>query len=209
MKKIEKIILFLIIFIVPFIMNTGVVDAKILQYGDVNEDGVIDSTDVDLINSSRSSFKPVQTELSSSTLIYKILTNDTVKTNPNFTSSSTDKGLYVQKGDSTKSINGKSTYYYRGQVTNNYVKFANRIWRIVRINEDGTIKLVSNDRINQKPYDSEDRNFGKYSGSSIETYLNDWYETNLSNYAGIETSGKFCNDIETSSEDTHIKTIRH
>lgn len=36
---------------------------------------------------------------------------------------------------------GKS-YYFRGNVQNNYVEFANMCWRIVRITGDGSIKLV-------------------------------------------------------------------
>ena len=35
-----------------------------------------------------------------------------------------------------------TSYYYRGNVMNNYVKFANLYWRIVRINGDGSIRLV-------------------------------------------------------------------
>ena len=34
------------------------------------------------------------------------------------------------------------SYYYRGNVTNNYVKFADKYWRIVRINGDGTIRVI-------------------------------------------------------------------
>ncbi len=35
-----------------------------------------------------------------------------------------------------------TTYYFRGDVTNNYVKFAGFYWRIVRINGDGSIRLI-------------------------------------------------------------------
>ncbi len=35
-----------------------------------------------------------------------------------------------------------TSYYFRGNVDNNYVKFANFYWRIVRINGDGSIRLV-------------------------------------------------------------------
>ena len=34
------------------------------------------------------------------------------------------------------------SYYYRGNVTNNYVKFANKYWRIVRINGDDTVRVI-------------------------------------------------------------------
>ncbi len=35
-----------------------------------------------------------------------------------------------------------TSYYYRGNVENNYVQFANKCWRIVRIAGDGSVKLV-------------------------------------------------------------------
>ena len=41
----------------------------------------------------------------------------------------------------TKDAYGDS-YYYRGNVTNNYVKFAGFYWRIVRINGDGSIRVI-------------------------------------------------------------------
>ena len=36
-------------------------------------------------------------------------------------------------------------YYFKGNVTNNYVVFQNRLFRIVRVNNDNTVKLVSED----------------------------------------------------------------
>ena len=45
-------------------------------------------------------------------------------------------GLYVADDDYGKS------YYYRGRVLNNYVSFAGYIWRIVRINGDGSIRMI-------------------------------------------------------------------
>ena len=38
--------------------------------------------------------------------------------------------------------NDGTTYYYRGSVTNNYLKFANKWWWIIRINGDGTIRII-------------------------------------------------------------------
>ena len=35
-----------------------------------------------------------------------------------------------------------TSYYFRGDVTNNYVKFAGYYWRIIRINGDGTIRMI-------------------------------------------------------------------
>ncbi len=36
------------------------------------------------------------------------------------------------------------TYYFRGAVTNNWVNIGNTYWRIIRINGDGTIRLIYN-----------------------------------------------------------------
>ena len=43
------------------------------------------------------------------------------------------------------------SYYFRGAVKNNYVEFANKCWRIVRITGDGSVKIVlHNDNISNK-----------------------------------------------------------
>ena len=56
---------------------------------------------------------------------------------PNFGSTATtDEGIYAAQDDYGTS------YYFRGASTNNYVKFANKYWRIIRINGDGTIRLI-------------------------------------------------------------------
>ncbi|MBQ8681658.1 MAG: hypothetical protein IJ509_01965, partial [Bacilli bacterium] len=46
------------------------------------------------------------------------------------------KGLYMAEDDYGDS------YYFRGKVDNNYVSFGGFIWRIVRINGDGSIRLI-------------------------------------------------------------------
>ena len=38
-----------------------------------------------------------------------------------------------------------TSYYFRGNVKDNYVTFANKTWRIVRINGDGSVRLVLDD----------------------------------------------------------------
>jgi len=35
-----------------------------------------------------------------------------------------------------------TSYYYRGNVTNNYVKFGGYYWRIIRMNGDGSIRMI-------------------------------------------------------------------
>ena len=51
-------------------------------------------------------------------------------------SDKSDKGLYQMEDDDGIS------YYYRGSVNNNYVKYAGVYWRIIRINGDGSVRLL-------------------------------------------------------------------
>ena len=40
-----------------------------------------------------------------------------------------------------------NSYYYRGAVENNWVKFADSYWRIIRVNGDGSIRLLYNGEV--------------------------------------------------------------
>ena len=93
---------------------------------------------------------------------------------------------------------GNPTYYFRGNVTNNYVLFAGLTWRIIRINEDGTVRLILNSRINRNTY-----TFSRYSGYTYMYYSNEsnaksivdsWYKTNITNkgYDSYVSPGVFC-----------------
>ncbi len=53
-------------------------------------------------------------------------------------SDKSDKGLYAGTDDYG------TTYYYRGNVKNNNILFAGYYWQIVRINGDGSIRLIYN-----------------------------------------------------------------
>ena len=48
-------------------------------------------------------------------------------------------GLYYT---TDKSVTSKRIYFYRGNVSNNYVVFANHCWRIIRTNEDESIRMI-------------------------------------------------------------------
>ena len=114
-----------------------------------------------------------------------------------------------------------TSYYYRGNVLDNYVTFANKTWRIVRINGDGTVRLVLDDVakdssgnvINTKfnsstndnayvgymygtagstTYDATHENINE---STIKTKVDKWYEDNLkTNYSNYLADTLFCND---------------
>ena len=126
---------------------------------------------------------------------------------------------------STENITGitdspKEVYYYAGNTTNNWVKFAGLYWRIIRTNHDGSIRLLyvgtSHDTTTGNIGESEfntNINSPKYVGykygedtsldtirnnttdSTIKTYIDTWYKNNLTNYTKyLSTSAVYCND---------------
>ena len=58
-------------------------------------------------------------------------------------------------------------YYYRGQVSNNYVKFANRLFRILRINNNGSVKVISEDLVASFMWGEE----SSYDKSNLKAWL--------------------------------------
>ena len=102
----------------------------------------------------------------------------TLTTSSNNTSDAS--GLYK----STATNTGEPTYYFRGNVENNYVSFAGFTWRIVRINEDGTIRIVMQDGINnntQYVFNSNYSNYNSmyYTNSNVKPILENWYQSNI------------------------------
>ena len=83
-----------------------------------------------------------------------------------------------------------TSYYFRGAVKNNYVQFANKCWRIVRINGDGSVKLVlhnDNTSSSSSPCAASNNSttaaFARYSGSTYNTAFNSSYNDNA--YVGF------------------------
>ncbi len=123
----------------------------------------------------------------------EIMKNTVVTANPTLTTSSNNtsdaSGLYK----STDTNTGNPTYYFRGNVENNYVKFAGFTWRIVRINEDGTIRIVMQDGINSNANIAFNSNYNNYTymyytNSEAKTQLESWYQTNIGSKADLASS---------------------
>ncbi len=114
-----------------------------------------------------------------------------------------------------------TSYYFRGNVLDNYVTFANKTWRIVRINGDGSVRLILDDVAKNSSgaiikdeynYSSNDNAYVGYmygtvrattydathkniNDSKIKTVIDKWYEDNLkTNYANYLSDTLFCND---------------
>ena len=90
---------------------------------------------------------------------------------PNFTKTSIDdgtNGIYSSEDDLGTS------YYFRGNVTNNYVKFANKYWRIIRINGDGTIRMIyAGTSAHANGYDDSSANDMSIGTSAFNSSYND------------------------------------
>ena len=75
-----------------------------------------------------------------------------------------------------------TSYYFRGAVKNNYVQFANKCWRIVRITGDGSIKLIlhnnNTSNVNNPCSASNNSDAAAFIGTSA-------YNSNKSDYAYI------------------------
>ena len=125
-----------------------------------------------------------------------------------------------------------TTYYFRGNVENNYVSFAGSIWRIIRINGDGSLRIIKTEKIgesifsnnhstlygenadagymhkgiNQLSYaDTFDvMNNKNATSSTLKTTIDTWYANNIlnTNYHDYVNDTLFCNDKNFSSNES-------
>ena len=117
---------------------------------------------------------------------------------------------------------GQTTYYYTGK-PNNWVQFAGFYWRIIRINGDGTIRMIyqgtsanetgTGTQIQTSTFNSSSVNnayvgymytSGQRQGhddpSTVKGILDTWYSKNLaSNSDKIDGNAGFCGDRRVSS----------
>ena len=145
-----------------------------------------------------------------------------LKNNPNISTRSSFSSIFTtsNNGNTIYKASGqddKDTYYFAGNVTNNYVEFGGYYWRIVRINEDNSVRLIyagtsATDTaafINTgQAYNSSSGNsayvgymyslgqqYGTNTNSSIKTVLDNWYINNLSGFDKyISKTAIYCND---------------
>ena len=87
-----------------------------------------------LTSASKTSTKSTWNNIVYDSVTYKL--GLTTQTEMELETDKSDKGLYQATDDYG------TTYYYRGNVKNNIVYFAGFYWQIVRINGDGSIRLI-------------------------------------------------------------------
>lgn len=147
--------------------------------------------------------------------IQDIIASKTIATRDDFSTtltSDTTGTIYQAEDDDG------TTYYFAGNVTDNWVRWAGFYWRIIRINGDGTLRLIYNGtsttttgrgtQISTSDFNSTDTDnmyvgfkytannvHGTETNSTILGILNAWYQNTLQSHADdIEMNAGFCND---------------
>ena len=144
------------------------------------------------------------------------------KGTPNFNNIATaDEGMYAAEDDYGTS------FYFRGAVQDNWLQFGGFYWRIIRINGNGTIRIIYNGtstsqtgietQINETRYtfnNTDDNNMyvgymyqsgqvhGLQTSSNSKIQLDNWYSNNLHTNYGLYVDGStgFCGDRTPSTE---------
>ena len=105
-----------------------------------------------------------------------------------------------------------TSYYFRGAVKNNYVEFANKCWRIVRVGGDGSVKLIlHNDNTAgaanpcAAANNSASAAFAHYNGSTYTSRFNENYDDNA--YIGFKYGTPGSSKYETTHANTNKSTI--
>ena len=145
-----------------------------------------------------------------STLAQTILAKNEVKapiTTPGAAVSTASEALLASAEDDYG-----TSYYFRGAVTNNYVEFANKCWRIVRVGGDGSVKLIlHNDNPTgvANPCDSANNSasaaFARYSGTTYKSAFNANYNDNA--YVGFKYGTVGASTYDATHANTNNSTI--
>ena len=136
----------------------------------------------------------------------KMTFSDLILINNNIKEASTNVGKEIATTNegliSTKDNDGIS-YYFRGNVDNNYVKIKDNYYRIVRINGDSTVRIVLDESVRKEAYNTNPLAAGATNESlldinnaSIKSVLNEWYNAYINEYDKFIEEGKFCIEKE-------------
>ena len=136
--------------------------------------------------------------------------------------------LFTATEKNVHNIADTTVYYYAGNTTNNWVKFAGFYWRIIRTNADGSVRMLysgtSHDTTSGYLSTGTSKfnpssNIPKYVGymygenddtlanartntnnSTIKTAIDNWYASNMTSYTKyLSTTAVYCNDRNLSS----------
>ena len=120
--------------------------------------------------------------------------------------SNSDEGMY-------RTIDNDGTsYYFRGSVTNNYVSFAGFTWRIIRVNGNGTVRMILEDTINNGAtypfFNVTTSKLNMYYKNSIEVgelkyTVDEWYHNNLLSHEDKIVRSVYCEQAKVAYNETY------
>ena len=198
--------------------NINGIKKKDIKFDDIVENGGLDTTP--------------DIPSNDGTLLDRILIdNPTIKTRTDFnaTFTETNTGTLYKATESIAGSTPKDVYYFAGNATNNWVKFAGFYWRIIRTNHDGSVRLLYSGTSHNTTYGhigssafnstyndpmyvgymygtsgSLASNRDNTNNSTIKAKIDDWYSTNLNSYSKyISTEAVYCNDRELARNQTY------
>ena len=177
------------------INNETIDNTKDLESGNYLIECSITSTSGLTANISKSLTILSSMNLSSAIKVDNQLITDLPTLTTSSNNSSDKSGLYV----SNLTNSGNNTYYFRGNVDNNNVSFAGMNWKIVRINEDDSIRIILDSPIdkNQKYTYNSSKNKENmyYNESDVKPVLDSWYTENLNEYDSKISYSNYCSEI--------------
>mgnify|MGYP004499833619 CR=1 FL=1 len=164
-------------------------------------------------------------------------TRDTRDTYNEVFTSNTKGTLFTATEKNVHNTTDTTVYYYAGNTTNNWVKFAGYYWRIIRTNADGSVRMLYsgtatdtssgylsigfinfNTSFNSPKYvgymygENDDTLVNartNTNNSTIKTAIDNWYESNLTSYTKyLSTTAVYCNDRNLRSGDIYSTSTR-
>ena len=187
-------------------------DTDLDQTGDMNKrlEAKVDIKNIREMNSDIVSLNPY--ESNNNLLSYNIINNAVNKANStefraNPITSPGNEISNANESELTATKDYGTSYYFRGNVVDNYLNFADMCWRIVRIEGDGSIKLLLEDQsnicqntngnnwriINEANANRGSFAYTTYSAGTLVSYLGNSNTTNiyLSNFPKNNNSFKY------------------
>ena len=99
-----------------------------------------------------------------------------------------NKSVIVTSGDGL--YYDGDNYTFKGNATNNHIYYSGLMWRVVRINKDKTIKMISNEVLTNLNWDYKE----SLDISSLNNWMNEKFLSNLSHQEYLKND-KICIDI--------------
>lgn len=163
--------------------NSQIVLAINSQYEELGVEKVIDNKDgnIDVSNVTIDSTKVDTSKVGTYNVTYTVRDKSYNKTVV------TRTVVVARNLTETVKNNTDDTNYYKGDNVNNYLLYSGILWRIINANEDGSIKLISDEAItNLNP------NYENYEGSNVDTWLKEVLYKKFINPDKYISDGTYC-----------------